>query len=172
MDMPLPREAATMVGWIKSHGERTRRTDVDDPFELSRFVEAQDSAGTYQRALSELSGGTKRSHWMWFVFPQVAGLGLSPTSQRYALSCLDEARAYLRHTILRARLLECSRAVLAVEDRSAEQIRGGIDARKLHSSSTLFLRATPDEPVFQQILDEYFGGVTDAATDRILDSTP
>jgi len=109
---------------------------------------------------------------MWFVFPQVAGLGMSPTSQRYALSSLDEARAYLRHPILGARLLECFRAVLALEDRSAEQIFGGIDARKLHSSSTLFLRAAPDEPVFQQILDEYFGGVDDAATDRILDSTP
>ena len=145
---------------------------MDDPFELSRFVEAQDSAGTYQRALSELRGGTKRSHWMWFVFPQVAGLGMSPTSQRYALSSLDEARAYLRHPILGARLLESFRAVLALEDRSAEQIFGGIDARKLHSSSTLFLRAAPDEPVFQQILDEYFGGVPDAATDRILDSTP
>ena len=145
---------------------------MDDPFELSRFVEAQDSAGTYQRALSELRGGTKRSHWMWFVFPQVAGLGMSPTSQRYALSSLDEARAYLRHPILGARLLECFRAVLALEDRSAEQIFGGIDARKLHSSSTLFLRAAPNEPVFQHILDEYFGGVPDAATDRILDSTP
>src|SRR6478735_8512654 len=172
MDMPLPREAATMVGWIKGHGERTRRTDMDDPFELSRFVEAQDSAGTYQRALSELRGGTKRSHWMWFVFPQVAGLGMSPTSQKYALSSLDEARAYLRHPLLGPRLLECFRAVLALENRSAEQIFGGIDARKLHSSSTLFLRAAPGEPVFKQILDGYFGGVPDAATDRILDSTP
>lgn len=141
---------------------------MDEPFELSRFVDAQDSAGTYQRALSELRGGSKRSHWMWFIFPQIAGLGMSSISQRYALSSLDEARAYLRHPLLGPRLLECFRAVLVLENRSAEQIFGGIDARKLHSSSTLFLRAAPDEPVFKQILDEYFGGVPDAATDRIL----
>ncbi len=143
---------------------------MDDTFDLARFEEAQDATGTYQQALSELRAGAKRSHWMWFVFPQVAGLGLSPTSRKYALSSLDEARAYLRHPLLGARLLECSRAVLAVEDRSAEQIFGGIDARKLHSSSTLFLRAAPDEPVFRQILDKYFGGVPDSATDRLLSS--
>jgi uncharacterized protein (DUF1810 family) len=142
----------------------------DDPFELSRFSEAQDSAGTYQHALSELRGGSKRSHWMWFIFPQVAGLGMSPTSRKYAIASLAEARSYVQHPVLGARLLECSRAVLAVDGRSAEQIFGSIDARKLHSSSTLFLRAAPDEPVFQQILDKYFSGVPDAATDRILGS--
>jgi uncharacterized protein (DUF1810 family) len=142
----------------------------DDPFELSRFAEAQDSTGTYQHALSELRGGSKRSHWMWFVFPQVAGLGMSPTSRRYAIGSLGEARAYLQHPVLGARLVECGQAVLAVEGRSAEQVFGSIDARKLQSSSTLFLRAAPDEPVFQQILDKYFSGVPDAATDRILGS--
>lgn len=143
---------------------------MDDTFDLARFEEAQDATGTYQQALSELRAGAKRSHWMWFVFPQIAGLGLSPTSRKYALSSLDEARAYLRHPLLGARLLECFRAVVAVEDRSAEQIFGGIDARKLHSSSTLFLRAAPDEPVFRQVLDKYFGGVPDSATDRLLSS--
>lgn len=143
---------------------------MDDPFELCRFTEAQDSAGTYQHALSELRSGSKRSHWMWFVFPQIAGLGMSPTSRRYAVSSLDEARAYLEHPMLGPRLLECARAVLAIEGRSAEQIFGSIDARKLHSSSTLFLRAAPGEPVFRQVIDTYFGGVPDAATDRILQS--
>ncbi|MDQ0756542.1 DUF1810 domain-containing protein [Arthrobacter sp. B3I4] len=141
---------------------------MDDPFELSRFTEAQDSTGTYQRALSELQSGSKRSHWMWFVFPQIAGLGMSPTSRRYAISSLDEARAYLEHPVLGPRLLDCARAVLAIEGRSAEQIFGSIDARKLHSSSTLFLRAAPGEPVFQQVIDTYFGGVPDTATDRLL----
>ena len=141
---------------------------MDDPFELSRFTAAQDSAGTYRQALSELRSGSKRSHWMWFVFPQIAGLGMSPTSRRYAVSSLAEARAYLAHPVLGPRLLDCARAVLAVQGRSAEQIFGGIDARKLQSSATLFLRAAPDEPVFRQVLDRYFDGAADAATDRLL----
>ena len=144
---------------------------MDDPFDLSRFVEAQASAGTYQGALSELRAGSKHGHWMWFIFPQIAGLGQSPTSRKYAISSLDEARAYLHHPVLGARLLDCARAVIAVDGRSAEQIFGGIDARKLHSSSTLFLRASPDEPVFQHVLDRYFGGVPDQATERILGSS-
>ena len=145
---------------------------MDDPFDLARFEQAQDAAGTYQLALSELRAGGKRSHWMWFVFPQLAGLGLSPTSRKYALSSLGEARAYLSHPVLGARLRECFLAVLAVEDRSAEQIFGSIDARKLHSSSTLFLRAAPEDPMFRQILDKYFSGVPDAATDRLLGVAP
>jgi uncharacterized protein (DUF1810 family) len=152
--------------------QRIRRIFVNDPFDLSRFVEAQDSAGTYEGALSELRAGSKHGHWMWFIFPQIAGLGQSPTSRKYAISSLDEARAFLNHPVLGARLLDCARAILAVDGRSAEQILGGIDARKLHSSSTLFLRAAPDEAVFQQTLDKYFGGVPDEATDRILSSAP
>ena len=119
---------------------------MDDPFGLERFEEAQEASGTYRRALSELRAGDKRTHWMWFVFPQLAGLGLSPTSRKYALSSLDEARAYLSHPLLGARLRECFLAVLAIKDRSADQIFGGIDARKLHSSSTLFCRAAPEDP--------------------------
>lgn len=141
---------------------------MDDAFELSRYIEAQDAGGTYRQALSELRGGAKRSHWMWFVFPQIAGLGMSPTSRKYAITSLAEARAYLAHPVLGPRLLDCARAVLAVNGRSAEQIFGSIDARKMHSSSTLFLRAAPAEPVFQQLLDKYYGGQPDAATDRIL----
>ncbi|HET8879289.1 MAG TPA: DUF1810 domain-containing protein [Arthrobacter sp.] len=143
---------------------------MDDPYELSRFTRAQDAGGTYRTALAELHSGAKRSHWMWFVFPQVAGLGMSATSRTYAIASLDEARAYLRHPVLGPRLRDCARAVLAVTGRSAEQIFGGIDARKLQSSATLFLRADPGEEVFQEILDRYFDGEADAATDRILAS--
>ncbi|MBV9356018.1 MAG: DUF1810 domain-containing protein [Chloroflexi bacterium] len=141
---------------------------MDDPFNLERFVEAQDAGSTYAHALAELRRGRKTSHWMWFVFPQIAGLGQSPMSRRYAIASLDEARAYLRHPVLGARLLECERVVVAASASSAEEIVGGIDALKLHSSTTLFLRADPDQPLFQQVLDRYFDGEPDAATDRLL----
>ncbi len=141
---------------------------MDDPFNLARFVEAQDAGATYDQALDELRRGRKTSHWIWFVFPQIAGLGQSPMSRRYAIASLDEARAYLRHPVLGARLLECERVVAAASASSAAAIFGGIDALKLHSSTTLFLRADPHQPVFQQVLDRYFGGEPDAATDRLL----
>jgi uncharacterized protein (DUF1810 family) len=141
---------------------------MDDPFDLGRFVEAQDAGATFDQALEELRRGRKTSHWMWFVFPQLAGLGQSPMSRRYAIASLDEARAYLRQPVLGARLLECEGVVAAASASSAEEIFGGIDALKLHSSTTLFLRADPDQPVFQQVLDRYFDGEPDAATDRLL----
>ena len=141
---------------------------MSDPFELDRFVEAQDAGGTYGRALDELRHGHKRSHWMWFVFPQVAGLGRSATAQQFAVSGRDEAVAYLAHGVLGPRLRECAAAVAAAEASSAEQIFGGIDAVKLHSSMTLFHRAAPDEPLFAQVLDGYFGGAADDATDARL----
>ena len=137
-----------------------------DPYGLERFVAAQNAGGTYEHALAELRRGLKTSHWMWFVFPQIAGLGQSPTSRRYAISSLDEARAYLEHPVLGPRMLECAGAVSATQGRSAAQIFGAFDARKLRSSMTLFLRAGPDEPVFQRVLDRYFDGVADAATDQ------
>lgn len=133
---------------------------------LERFVIAQDSGGTYAAALAELRAGRKTGHWMWFVFPQVAGLGQSSISRRYAISSLDEARAYLRHSVLGPRLVEVACAVIATRDRTAEQIFGGIDAHKLRSSMTLFGRADPNEQVFQDVLDRYFDGVPDAATDE------
>jgi uncharacterized protein (DUF1810 family) len=145
-----------------------RRRAVEDPFDLERFVQAQDARGTYQRALEELTEGSKQSHWMWFVFPQIAGLGQSPTSRRYAITSLAEAKAYLGHPVLGPRLLECARAVAAHTGLSAVQIFGGIDSRKLQSSMTLFLRAAPAEPVFQKVLDLYFDGAPDPATDRLL----
>ncbi|MBP1231363.1 uncharacterized protein (DUF1810 family) [Arthrobacter sp. PvP102] len=141
---------------------------MEDPFNLERFVQAQDANGTYHRALGELADGSKESHWMWFIFPQVSGLGQSPTSRRYAITSLAEARAYLGHPVLGPRLLECARAVAAHTGVSAVRIFGGIDARKLQSSMTLFLRADPAEPVFQEVLDRYFGGTPDPATDRLL----
>jgi uncharacterized protein (DUF1810 family) len=139
-----------------------------DEYDLQRFVTAQDGGGTYDHALAELRRGRKTSHWMWFVFPQVAGLGRSPMAQRYAIASLEEARAYLRHPVLGARLRESAAAVAASGAPSAEEIFGGIDAVKLRSSMTLFARATPDEPVFQEVLDRYFGGEPDPETDRRL----
>jgi uncharacterized protein (DUF1810 family) len=137
-----------------------------DPYGLERFVAAQNAGGTYEHALAELRRGTKTSHWMWFVFPQIAGLGQSPTSRRYAISSLDEARAYLEHPVLGPRMLECAGVVSATQGRSAAQIFGAVDARKLRSSMTLLLRASPAEPVFQRVLDRYFDGVADATTDQ------
>jgi uncharacterized protein (DUF1810 family) len=137
-----------------------------DRYDLDRFVAAQDAGGTYQRAVAELRRGRKDSHWMWFVFPQIAGLGFSPASQRYAIGSLDEARAYLAHPVLGPRLLECAAAAAAVPGRTAEQVFGEIDAVKLRSSMTLFMRAAPDEPVFGQVIERYFGGEPDPETDR------
>src|SRR5919205_1458615 len=121
-----------------------------DPFDLERFVQAQDQGGTYPAALQELRRGRKASHWMWFVFPQLAGLGSSPTARHYALASLDEARAYLAHPVLGPRLREAAGVVAASGGGSADEILGGIDAMKLRSSMTLFARAAPDEPVFAQ----------------------
>jgi len=137
---------------------------VSDPFDLRRFVDAQDAGGTYDQALAELRAGRKRGHWMWFVFPQIAGLGRSPTAQRFAVSRLDEARAYLTHPVLGPRLVEAARALLDQPSRDAVAVLGPIDAQKLRSSMTLFARAAPEEPVFGRVLDEFFGGELDEAT--------
>jgi uncharacterized protein (DUF1810 family) len=141
---------------------------MSDPYDLQRFVDAQDRGGTYDRALQELRDGRKTSHWMWFVFPQIAGLGHSPMAQRYAISSLDEARAYLAHPVLGDRLRESARALTGLDTSDPGEILGGIDALKLRSSMTLFARAAPDEPLFAQVLDQYFGGAADDATDARL----
>ncbi len=155
-----------MASGVRSaSGSPVNRTD---PYDLARFVEAQDADGTYSRALRELRDGRKRSHWMWFVFPQIAGLGQSPTSRKYAIASVAEAVAYLRHPVLGPRLLACVAALSHIEGRSAEQVLGAIDAQKLRSSITLFLRADPAEQSFQQVLDRYFDGLPDPATDRLL----
>jgi uncharacterized protein (DUF1810 family) len=141
---------------------------MNDPYELDRFVKAQDHGGTYEAAVSELRVGRKRSHWMWFVFPQIAGLGRSPISQRYAVSSLAEAKAYLAHPVLGPRLIECADVLTHLQHHNAQEIFGGIDAIKLRSSMTLFARADPEDPHFQRVLDAYFGGVADEATERLL----
>ena len=143
---------------------------MQDPHRLQRFVDAQDEDGTYESALRELRDGRKRTHWMWFIFPQLAGLGQSPTSRRYAISSLEEARAYIEHPVLGPRLEECVRALLQRTGASARGIFGGIDAMKLRSSMTLFHRADPDNPLYSEVLDRYFGGESDEATDRLLDA--
>jgi uncharacterized protein (DUF1810 family) len=139
-----------------------------DLFQLQRFVAAQDQAGTYTQALSELRLGRKTSHWMWFVFPQLAGLGQSEMSRRYAISGREEARAYLEHPVLGPRLVECCEALLSHHNLSAVEILGGIDAVKLRSSMTLFSRAATEAEVFEQVLERYFDGEADAATEALL----
>ncbi|WP_248322407.1 DUF1810 domain-containing protein [Caballeronia sp. Sq4a] len=135
---------------------------MGDPFNLQRFVSAQESI--IDEARAELSAGRKRTHWMWFVFPQIAGLGHSPMAQRYAIQSLAEAQAYLAHPVLGARLVELTRIVNGVEGRSVEDIFGYPDHMKFHSSMTLFARAAPDEPVFDETLRRHFDGQPDEAT--------
>ena len=135
---------------------------MSDPYELHRFVDAQ--TDTYAQALSELRAGRKTSHWMWFVFPQVAGLGRSATAQRYAVSGLDEARAYLAHPVLGPRLVECAEALTSLPGRDAAAVLGPVDAQKLRSSMTLFAHADPSQPAFRAVLEQYFGGQEDDAT--------
>ena len=135
---------------------------VGDPFDLQRFVDAQERV--YPTVLDELRAGRKRSHWIWFIFPQVGGLGSSPTAVRYAISSLDEARAYLRHDVLGPRLHECTQLVNAVQGRSIGEIFGSPDDMKVRSSMTLFARATPDNGDFVELLARYYDGAEDPLT--------
>lgn len=139
-------------------------SDVDDEVDLQRFVDAQDAGGTYDQALAELRAGHKRTHWMWFVLPQLAGLGRSETAQRYAVSGLPEARSYLAHPVLGPRLVECARALADLPGADPAAVLGPVDGQKLRSSMTLFARAAPGEPVFREVLAKYFAGQEDAAT--------
>jgi uncharacterized protein (DUF1810 family) len=139
---------------------------LTDPFDLKRFVDAQDRV--YDTVVDELRDGRKRSHWMWFVFPQLRGLGSSPTAERYGISSLDEARAYLRHEVLGPRLRECTRLVNQVRGRSAAEIFGSPDDLKLRSSMTLFARAADDNGDFLALLDKYYGGQQDQLTLKLL----
>jgi uncharacterized protein (DUF1810 family) len=141
-----------------------------DPHDLSRFVQAQE--GDYERALAEIRSGRKRSHWMWYIFPQFDGLGFSPTSRRYAIKSLAEAEAYLSHPVLGPRLVECAEAVLGVEGRSATEVVGSPDDLKLRSCATLFARVAPAGSVFERLLDRYFRGQPDAKTLRLLGVAP
>jgi uncharacterized protein (DUF1810 family) len=141
----------------------------EDPFNLQRFVEAQDDAAIHARALGELRDGRKRSHWIWFVFPQVAGLGSSPISQAYAIRSLDEAHSYLAHPTLGPRLHESTEALLDNDPSvTAEEILGGIDAIKVRSSMTLFATADPSEQIFTKVLSRFYASEPDPETTRLL----
>lgn len=133
-----------------------------DEFNLARFIEAQEPV--YSQALAELRAGHKRSHWMWFVFPQIQGLGSSAMAQRYAIASGDEAAAYLAHPVLGKRLRECAGIVAALDALSAHDIFGHPDDLKFHSSMTLFADVAPDEAVFQDCIDKYFDGAPDPET--------
>ena len=147
--------------------ERGTPGPVDsDPFDLDRFVTAQESSD--DDALAELRAGRKRSHWMWFVLPQLAGLGRSETARHYAVSGLDEARAYLAHPVLGPRLVECARTLEGLQTPDAAAVLGPVDAQKLRSSMTLFARADARQAAFQQVLDRYFDGEPDGATLALL----
>jgi uncharacterized protein (DUF1810 family) len=135
---------------------------MDDLYNLNRFVEAQDPV--YTRVCSELRSGRKTSHWMWFVFPQIEGLGSSEMAQKFAISSLEEARAYLRHPVLGPRLHECTRLVCEITGKAIREIFGSPDDLKFHSSMTLFARAAPPHSVFEQALNHYFSGKEDELT--------
>jgi uncharacterized protein (DUF1810 family) len=146
-------------------GSTRRPTRMNESHDLERFVRAQE--GDYERALSEISQGRKQSHWMWYIFPQIEGLGFSVMSRRYAIKSLAEARAYLNHAVLGPRLIACVEALLSLEDRSAELIFGFPDDKKLRSCATLFAAASPPGSVFHRLLDKYFRGERDPATLRV-----
>ncbi len=137
-----------------------------DPYDLQRFVTAQESV--YATALAELRGGAKITHWMWFIFPQIEGLGSSPTARYYSIKSREEAQQYLLHPILGPRLLECSQTLLSISDRSASEIFGFPDDLKLRSSMTLFASLPDSQPVFSRVLDKYFGGERDERTLSLL----
>ena len=141
---------------------------VEDPFDLRRFVEAQEAV--YPRVCAELRQGYKQSHWMWFIFPQARGLGSSPTAQRFAISGGDEARAYLRHPILGGRLRECTQLVLDIEGRATREIFGRPDDLKFRSCMTLFAHTTADNTLYRSALQRYFGGASDALTLGLLEA--
>ena len=136
--------------------------DLDDPFDLERYVRAQ--ASTYEQALAEIRGGRKRSHWMWFVFPQFDGLGASAASKHYAVKTVAEARAYLAHPVLGARLIECADSLLALDGRTAFDVLGSPDDLKLRSSATLFAHVSGDGSVFHRLLAKFFQGRADERT--------
>jgi uncharacterized protein (DUF1810 family) len=135
---------------------------MDTEFNLERFVEAQ--TAVYKEVVAELRAGRKQSHWMWFIFPQIAGLGRSAMAQKFAVASADEAAAYLSHPLLGARLRECSALVAAIDDKDIDDIFGAPDNLKFHSSMTLFAEIAPDEAVFQDCINKYFDGRPDEAT--------
>ena len=144
---------------------------MSDPFDLQRFLDAQ-AGGTYERAVAELRAGRKMSHWMWFVFPQIAGLGRSEMAIRYAIGGLDEARAYVAHPVLGARYDESCQALLTLGDVSMIDVFGAVDAQKLHSSLTLFGQASAESPTIDHLLTRHFDSNPDDATLRLIRASP
>ncbi len=144
--------------------------EIPDPHDLARFVDAQ--AGGYEQALAEIRAGRKTSHWMWYIFPQIDGLGFSSMSRRYSIKSLDEAEAYLDHPVLGPRLLACAEAALSVEGRSASQVFGSPDDMKLRSCATLFASVTPPDSVFARLLDKFFEGKGDGKTLGLIEAKP
>jgi uncharacterized protein (DUF1810 family) len=157
---------------LSSGGEQAeaRMAGSVDPYDLGRFLQAQED--DYEQALSEIKAGRKRTHWMWYIFPQIDGLGVSSTSRRYAIKGLDEARAYLDHPILGPRLLECAEAVVRLEGKTAREIFGSPDDLKLRSCATLFACASPPGSVFERLLTKYYQGRRDDKTLDLLGSGP
>ena len=149
-----------------AHGDPSLSENGRMAYDLARFLDAQEPV--YDRVLDEIRSGRKVSHWMWFIFPQLTGLGSSLMAQRYAIASLDEARAYLAHPMLGVRLRECAGLLLEGVGGSAESIFGPIDAQKLRSCMTLYHRAAPEDPLFWQVLECFYGGVADDATDALL----
>jgi uncharacterized protein (DUF1810 family) len=149
-----------------SHGTKIEGTEIDDRFDLNRFVRAQEAV--FAQVLEELRAGAKRGHWIWFIFPQMKGLGHSPTADHFGIESLKEAEAYARHPLLGPRLVECTRLVNQVEGRTISQILGYPDDLKFRSSMTLFARAAPDSAVFNEALQKYFNGQPDPLTLELL----
>lgn len=156
----------TVAGNSRSLSDESRKMASTDPYDLKRFIDAQE--GVYETALAELKNGQKRTHWMWFIFPQVDGLGLSETSKFFAIKNIEEVRQYLVHPVLGSRLKECSQVLLDVDGRSALQIFGSPDDLKLNSSMTLFASVSSVDSLFQQVLDKYYHGEKDSRTLEIM----
>ncbi len=147
----------------------THTSDTDDPYHLQRFLDAQ--TDDYAQALAEIRAGHKRTHWMWYIFPQIDGLAYSSTAKHYAIKSVAEARAYLAHPVLGPRLRECAEAAIGVEGRSATQIFGSPDDLKLRSSATLFASVSPPGSAFERLLEKYYQGVPDGKTLELLGKT-
>jgi uncharacterized protein (DUF1810 family) len=139
---------------------------TSDP--LERFIQAQETGRAYERALAELKARQKTGHWMWFVFPQIAALGRTETSERYAIANLEEAKSYLDHPVLGPRLIDATRTLCATGAKAADEVLGPLDAMKLRSSMTLFMRARPEQQLFSEVLSRYFDGKPDEMTDHLL----
>lgn len=150
--------------------DTSERGGADDPYLLNRFARAQED--DYDQALAEIRSGRKHTHWMWYIFPQIDGLGFSSTAKWYAIKSLAEAEAYLNHPVLGPRLVECAEAALSVEGRSANAIFGSPDDMKLRSCATLFARVAPAESVFHRLIDKYFQGRPDEKTLQLLSGAP